>query len=150
VRRIDPTIRLGAFAIDNLLTSAIILFIAIVPALAAGDSDAIRYAVLALGVLGLLAYFALQWRGVARSGQSIGKRVMGLRVVKVGGDQASVWSILLLRNAVPWVVSALPVLGQVFALANLAAGLRDDGRCLHDHLAGTVVVRAPARALPLK
>ena len=145
MRRIDPSIRLSAFAIDNLLMSALVLFTLIVPALAAGDSNAIRYGVLAVGVLGLLAYFALQWRGVARSGQSIGKRVMGLRVVKVGGDHASVWTILLLRNAVPVIVSAVPVLGQAFALANLAAGLREDGRCLHDHIAGTVVVRAPTR-----
>ena len=145
VRRIDPTLRLGAVAIDGLLSSAPILFIMIVPALAAGDSNVIRYALLGVGVLGLLAYAVLQWRGVSRSGQSIGKRVMGLRVVRVSGGRASVWTILLLRNGVPMIVSAVPILGPLFALANLAAGLRSDGRCLHDHIAGTVVVRAAPR-----
>jgi uncharacterized RDD family membrane protein YckC len=141
-RRVDPTRRLIAVAIDSLSLTGIFFFIAIVPGLLAGDSEIVRYALIGVGLLGLCVYSVVQWRGVARSGQSIGKRVMGLRLVRPDGSPVSVWTVVLLRNGVIMLVSAIPIIGGLFGLVNLAFGLRADGRCLHDHLAGTVVIHA--------
>ena len=48
----------------------------------------------------------------------------------------------LARAVATWAITAIPVAGGIFALADLLFIFREDRRCLHDHIAGTRVVRA--------
>ncbi len=68
------------------------------------------------------------------SGQSIGKMLTGLRIVKTDGTAPSFGSILI-RNLIGYPVSFL-----IFGLGFLLPVLNEKGRALHDYLAGTVVV----------
>jgi uncharacterized RDD family membrane protein YckC len=80
-----------------------------------------------------VAYFVL---GHGTAGQTLGKRLVGARVIdEAGGD---IGYLRALGRGVATVVAALP-LGTGLA----AAGLRRDRRGLHDLLAGTRVVRVP-------
>ena len=68
------------------------------------------------------------------SGQSIGKMLTGLRVVKTDGSAAS-FSRLLIRHLVGYPLTILTA-----GLGFLCAVLNSKGRALHDFLSGTVVV----------
>jgi len=125
---------------------------------------AIRCAVLftfatLLGVLGetgqglyLLALFVVFWLypilfELLRDGQTIGKRVMGLRVVHANGTPVG-WLASIVRNLLR-TVDMLPICYGF----GLAAGLVDPyGRRLGDMVAGTLVVHVvpslPNLALP--
>lgn len=68
------------------------------------------------------------------SGQSIGKMLTGLQVVKTDGSMAS-FSRLLIRHLLGYPLTILTAgLGFLFAVLN------SKGRALHDFLSGTVVV----------
>jgi len=47
-----------------------------------------------------------------------------------------------LRTVVPGAIAFVPYVGAVSPLVDVAFILRSDRRCLHDHLAGTIVVTA--------
>ncbi len=68
------------------------------------------------------------------SGQSIGKMLTGLRVVKADGNAAS-FSQLLVRHLIGYPLTIL-----TFGLGFLFAAFNQTGRALHDFLAGTIVV----------
>jgi len=68
------------------------------------------------------------------SGQTLGKRLAGARVVTVAGD--AVGYPRALGRLLAWPVSALPLLGGF-----VMAAVRPDRRALHDLIAGTRVVR---------
>ncbi len=68
------------------------------------------------------------------SGQSIGKMLTGLRVVRTDGSAAS-FSRLLIRHLIGYPLTAL-----TGGIGFLIAVLNSKGRALHDYLAGTVVV----------
>jgi uncharacterized RDD family membrane protein YckC len=68
------------------------------------------------------------------AGQSFGKMLTGLRVVKANGEIAS-FKNLLLRHLIGYPITILTVgLGFLFSIFNTR------GRALHDYLAGTTVI----------
>jgi uncharacterized RDD family membrane protein YckC len=80
-----------------------------------------------------VAYFTL---GHGTGGQTVGKRMLGARVIDEGGEP--IGYLRALGRCAATVAAALP-LGIGLAMA----GLRQDRRGLHDFLAGTRVVRVP-------
>jgi uncharacterized RDD family membrane protein YckC len=80
---------------------------------------------------------------VHEHGQSIAKRWLRLRVVRKDGSRAHVVRIVLLRNGVPLVITMVPLLGALFWLVDALFIFRRDRRCLHDHIADTIVIRVP-------
>lgn len=80
--------------------------------------------------------------------QNLGKMVFGLRVVRADNEQpAGFLHGALLRFLLPVMLVIMlnmftAVLGFLFLLIDLAFMAREDGRCLHDLMAGTRVVRA--------
>lgn len=104
--------------------------------------------------VGLLSGFGLMsivWLGMlvcqcyllAIRGQTIGKIVMGLRIVRFedGGNPGFVKAVLL-RTFLWAIITAVPVVGTLVGVVGILFIFRDDQRCLHDHLAGTRVVNA--------
>lgn len=84
---------------------------------------------------------------LVRHGQTIGKRLLGIRIVRTDGSRAGFWRIVLLRMMVPGFIQRLlqaghPALAVMFALGNVLMIFREDRRCLHDHIADTIVVTA--------
>jgi uncharacterized RDD family membrane protein YckC len=68
------------------------------------------------------------------SGQSIGKMLTGLRVVKSDGNSPSLGK-LFLRHFVGYLVTFLTL-----GLGFLPAVLNKSGRTLHDYISGTIVI----------
>jgi uncharacterized RDD family membrane protein YckC len=102
-----------------------------------------------LGILALammLGYVALAvWNAVwlHRYGQTIGKRLLGIRIVRGDGSRASLGRIFALRYLPMALLGGLtghP--GGLVKLVDVLCIFRDDRRCLHDLIADTRVVRA--------
>ena len=93
-----------------------------------------------LSVIALLALFVYTLMLLAREGQTIGKRVIGIRIVRTDGERAGLLRLLGLRYIAPALLGAIPYIGAVFALANILWIFGEERRCLHDHFADTMVV----------
>ena len=68
---------------------------------------------------------------------------MRVRIVRAddGGNPGFLGAVVL-RNMVRHVLIAVPVLGGLFALADILAIFGEERRCLHDRIAGTKVVES--------
>jgi uncharacterized RDD family membrane protein YckC len=93
-------------------------------------------------ILGFTVVFAGAYTTVlhALGGQTIGKMIVGVRVVVGDGDPPPLGTALL--RYVAYFASAAPV-----TLGFVMAALRHDKRALHDLLAGTRVERLPREAM---
>ena len=153
--------RLGAKAVDGMMLLLPLVLaggmaIALVPAfLLEMRSDAWRTlsasSLLAnLGPLLALGYLALAlWNAVwlHRYGQTIGKRLLGIRIVRGDGSRASLGRIFALRYLPMALLGGLGFhLGGLIRLADVLCIFRDDRRCLHDLIADTRVVQTDDQA----
>ena len=87
-----------------------------------------------------LALFVYTLILLHRNGQSIGKRVMGMRIVRTDGSRASLRRMVGLRYLVPGLIGSIPYVGWVFSLANVLWIFGEERRCLHDLFCDTMVV----------
>jgi len=94
-----------------------------------------------IGFLGAIGIAIYQWTLISRTGQSLGKKWTGIRIEKIDGTHVTFGTGVVLRNWVPKVMGAVPYLGMLFHLIDSLFIFREDRRCLHDHIAGTRVVR---------
>jgi uncharacterized RDD family membrane protein YckC len=93
-------------------------------------------------VLALIAWCIITAWLVAANGQSIGKRMVGIKVVRTDGSRASFARIFLLRNVLNGLPNLLPYVGWLYQLIDPLLIYQESRQCLHDKLADTIVVRA--------
>jgi uncharacterized RDD family membrane protein YckC len=79
---------------------------------------------------------------VSRYGQTIGKRLVGVKVVRNNGERASLGRIFWLRNVVSALPALIPVVGGIYGLVDTLFIFGDSRRCIHDLIGDTKVVRA--------
>jgi uncharacterized RDD family membrane protein YckC len=79
---------------------------------------------------------------VFRYQQTIGKRICKIKVVRSDGSPCNPWRIILLRGFVVGLINNIPIVGGLFGLVDPLLIFREDHRCIHDHIADTIVVRA--------
>ncbi len=96
---------------------------------------------IALSLVLLLVWCVVTIVLVARNGQTIGKKALGIKVVRSDGSAAGLGRIFWLRNVANMVPSMLPFIGIAYTLLDLLLiyGVRQ--QCLHDMIADTIVVR---------
>lgn len=105
-----------------------------------GSMVAIVIGLLAIvAMLGIFIYTAVL---VYRYGQTIGKRVMGIRVVRTDGTRVGFGRFIFLRWLPITLLSMIPLLGYVFSLLDVLLIFRDNRLCVHDNVADTRVVTA--------
>jgi len=93
---------------------------------------------LTLSIVGFVAWFGLTISYLRRNGQSIGKKIVGLKIVRKDGTRASVGRIIFLRNLTIRAISIIPLFTFVDALFIFS----ESRQCLHDRLADTIVIVA--------
>jgi uncharacterized RDD family membrane protein YckC len=150
--------RLLAATIDELILLAVALpmIIGAMPAMTAlivggadlesiGTSDVVHAMIAGPGaiftVLALIAWCVITGWLVATNGQSIGKRLVGIKVVRTDGSRASFARIFLLRNVVNGLPNLLPYAGWLYQLVDPLLIYQESRQCLHDKIADTMVVR---------
>jgi uncharacterized RDD family membrane protein YckC len=152
---LQPAARLARFwatLLDGLVYIAplALLIVAAVAVGAAGKRsggkpfDGLVIALLVVAGLAFLGVLAFQAYRLATTGQTLGKKWLGIRIVKMDGSPVNFSTAVMLRGVLPWLLGGVPYLGVVFSLVNHLFIFRDDRRCIHDLIAGTRVVDAPA------
>ncbi|WP_141619451.1 RDD family protein [Myxococcus sp. AB036A] len=129
--------RLAASLVDGAALLLPPLFLGVLRCLALPGEPAMKAPVVYVPALLALLVQASLIRG---TGASLGKRLLGIRVVRSDGRPAGVWRIALLRNALP--IALCSYCGW-FGLVDALFIVGEDRRCLHDWVAGTRVVKAP-------
>jgi uncharacterized RDD family membrane protein YckC len=133
--------RLAAVMIDT----AVMLGVALPGGLLLGigvgsESDALAIAggcLLGLCILGLAIY---QIYLISTTGQSLAKKWMGIRIIKVDGSPCGFVHGVLLRSWVMALIGNIPLVGPIASLVDPLLIFGDERRCLHDMIAGTKVV----------
>ena len=152
----DRGARLGAKLLDYLTFLALLLVLGIIagvamPALLLTRSAGLHaipaepFLVLVLGlalVLGSAGLIVWNCVWLARYGQTIGKRVVRIRIVRSNGERASLGRIFALRYLPMLFLGMVPYLGVLITLVDALLIFRDSRQCLHDQFADTLVVRA--------
>lgn len=95
---------------------------------------------LAVGALGLIFFVVVNGKLLISNGQTIGKKILGIKIVDLDGNLPSLKKHLLIRYATYFVPGQIPVAGQIFSLVNILMIFGKQKRCIHDHVAGTKVV----------
>jgi uncharacterized RDD family membrane protein YckC len=97
---------------------------------------------LAVQAASLALFAALHGYLLVKRGQTIGKMLLGIRIVRPDGSAASLVRILGLRYGVGYVIAALHIgVLMVFSLIDCLLIFRASRRCLHDLIADTIVVK---------
>lgn len=91
--------------------------------------------------LGFGVFVLVQGWLLSRHGQTIGKRLLRVRIVRRDGQRASALRLLGLRYGSGFVLMAVHIFGPLYALVDSLAIFGKQRRCLHDFLADTIVVR---------
>lgn len=143
----DRATRLGAVILDGLIFMAMVYLPLILtvgmtamrPAGTRVDPDFTLVMVgFAVAGAGLIAWSWLTIVYVIRNGQSIGKKLTGIKVVRSDGSRATLGRIFWLRNVVNSLLGLIPFYVVIDALFIFA----DSRQCLHDKIADTIVVKA--------
>ncbi len=97
---------------------------------------------LPLLIIPVLVFAIVQIVLLVNRGQTVGKMLLGIRIVKLDGSKAGFGSVFLLRAILPGLIGGIPTVGVVFSLIDVLLIFREDRRCIHDLMAGTIVIEA--------
>ena len=100
-----------------------------------------------LGLVAGAAIFTANLYYLAKDGQTLGKKAVGIRIVLMATQQNGGFVTNVLKRGflagLPYFVLTLfaPVLGALYIWADALFIFRENRRCLHDLIAGTLVVQ---------
>ena len=139
-------LRLGGAIIDGIILMLVVWPVAFLTGFfarsMAGEQGVMDIVLIAL--LGVGTFLLLNGYLLAKSGQTIGKRLLNTQIVsKEDGSILPLGKVLGLRYLPVWVISQIPLVGPIFSLVDSLFVFRNDKRCIHDLIAGTVVINAP-------
>jgi uncharacterized RDD family membrane protein YckC len=138
-------VRLGAYLLDAFIPGLLIY----APLFYGGIYDfkrmtfapqAVSVPIWAYTSLASIALLVLTIYFVQNNGQTIGKKLLSIKVVRKDGSRASLGRIFWLRN----VVSMLPsfILGGLWSIIDSLFIFGEPRQCIHDKIADTIVVKA--------
>lgn len=93
-------------------------------------------------LIGIVLYLAVHGYLLATRGQSIGKVLLKIRIVRPDGSPVSFQRLAGLRCALPGLFQIMPAIGMVYSLVDCLLIFRASRRTLHDLIADTIVVKA--------
>ena len=151
-RLASRVLRLGATLLDN-----IFVVVAVLPVLlsepfrdlmlASEDDEIGEFAVeqmdlILLGVTVILGIGLLIWNLILldRNGQTLGKLCCGIKIVRTDYTKASFSRVFWLRAVVNALFTAIPVVGNIYALVDVLFIFGEERKCIHDMFADTIVV----------
>ena len=140
--------RLGAYIIDTIIAGIVLVAVAYFNPGPLGITmldimrDPMTQQMSTAGSIWFLIIFmAINSYFLVTKGQTLGKRMLGIRIVAAASNGAATAVKLLgLRYVLVMLVMAIPLIGQLLGLADALFIFRSDRRCVHDLLAGTKVV----------
>lgn len=125
------------------LADGVILIAPLIVGLLEAAPEPLRF----LGVVASIILIIVNLVMVAKQGRTLGKRLVGIRIVlkdtlENGGFVTNVLKRGFL-SGLPYILLTLihPVLGGLYIWADILFIFRENRRCVHDLIAGTIVVQ---------
>ncbi len=138
--------RFQGAVLDGLIATAAIIPIMLVGGLfnqAMEGQDMTTKEQVILFVVSLLLFFLINGYMLATSGQTVGKKLVGTRIVSNEDGRIIDFSRVAGLRYLPFIVIAqIPVLGFLVSLVDILFIFGADKRCVHDLVASTKVVNA--------
>jgi uncharacterized RDD family membrane protein YckC len=144
----SPWIRLAAQLID-----AVIFMIIFLPAMflfgyiarvqesqAAGKPFSMLAEQFLWSIVGVGLYVAINWVFLQK-GQTIGKKLVSIRIVRKNGEPITAGRIILYRYLPIQLIAQIPCLGALFVLVDALLIFRAERNTLHDDIADTKVIQ---------
>jgi uncharacterized RDD family membrane protein YckC len=138
--------RLGAVMLDTLIT----VVFAIVPGMIllylmegginVEDESAFTLNIYLYALPFLLILFVIQGVLLYKYSQTIGKRLLKIKIVRTDGSRIAFGRLLGLRIILIQVLYQIPVAGGIFSLVDALFIFREDHKCIHDLIADTIVI----------
>ena len=92
---------------------------------------------------GLSTFLLINDYLLATAGQTIGKRLVGTRIVNVSDERKpKLLTLVGARYGSTWLIGLIPGVGNFYGLVDVLFIFRGDRRCIHDLIAGTKVINA--------
>lgn len=144
-----PWVRLGAQIVDGLIAAVVILplqfltgYYGRVAEAAQAGSTMILEPFLWVPV-NVLIMVAINWTFLL-NGQTIGKKLLKVRIVRKDGSPIDRTRIITHRMLPVWIASVIPFIGSLAVLVDGLCIFRAGRNTLHDDIADTKVIQAPA------
>src|SRR5687768_9350202 len=114
--------RLGASIIDSIIMMVIVIpvmyFTGGFDGIMEGRQPGFVYS-LGMAVLGIIVFFAINYRYLIANGQTVGKKVLEIKIVDLNGNVPVFQPQLVIRYAVYMLPGQIPVVGQIFSIINI-------------------------------
>ena len=139
--------RLGAILVDSLIMAAIVIplqwitgtFQRNMAAAQRGMDTSLTLENFAWGLVGLGILVAVNW-GPLQHGQTIGKRLLKIRVSNLDGSPCDRMQNIVWRMFPGQIAALIPYVRYVYGIVDCVMIFRSDKRTLHDFIAKTKVV----------
>ena len=95
---------------------------------------------LASAALGFLAFVLIQGYFLMTNGQTVGKKITGIRIADLDGNVPDFGKLISRRYLPISVAASIPLIGPYLSIVDVLFIFRKDRRCVHDLIAGTKVV----------
>ena len=86
-----------------------------------------------------LIYFLINGYSLHKSGQTIGKKIIGIKITDEKGGVPPLSKTYLIRFFIPAIIASLPVFGYLLWFIDALFIFTKNKKCLHDHIAETQV-----------
>ena len=96
---------------------------------------------LASSAISFICWLFVQGFTLRKSGQTLGKKMVGIRIADLDGGVPDFARLVVLRYLFVGAVLPIPLVGPYFRLIDILFIFRADRRCIHDLIAGTMVVK---------
>lgn len=136
--------RLGAALIDGLLIAAVMMPLMYMFGLFDEMvENPYSFKVALIGaVLGIGLFFAINGKFLYETAQTVGKKILGIRVVCLNGSKPEFKDLVVKRYVPFFGVQYIPYIGGLLSLVNICFIFGQEKRCVHDLIAGTKVIKA--------
>jgi uncharacterized RDD family membrane protein YckC len=146
-----PGMRLVAVIVDGLLNALIFLPVYLIMGGAAmmgfdpqspPNPVSMMAAMFKAMLPGYLIVGVVQGWSLHAFGGTLGKKLLGLRIVRTDGSRAGFVRLFFGRGAAAVLPGVIPLIGALYVLVDSLMIFRDSRQCLHDQIADTKVVTA--------
>ena len=138
--------RLGAVILDTLITAffalgpGMILMYLMGKSFDFADETAITLNIYLYSIPFLLVVFGINCVLLYKHSQTIGKRLLKIKIVRSDGSRIAFGRLLGLRIILIQLIYQIPVAGSLFSLVDALFIFREDHKCIHDLIADTIVI----------
>jgi uncharacterized RDD family membrane protein YckC len=93
-----------------------------------------------LAIFGFLVYVVVNSYFLAANGQTVGKKLVGIKIVRTDGSTPPLPHILLRRQGPISLIQMIPFVGPLLGLIDVVMIFRGSRQCVHDQIADTCVI----------